>query len=98
MTAEFYNEYLTRRSSCSGCSTHEPEQISRVWCLMRYHEERGDKIIIFSDNVIALRSVPNKLQVPMSMVVSSDERMQVRSRSLTIDRCAYDDHSVSLVW
>lgn len=55
MTAEFYREYLreqSRKRMLLYCMN--PKKIQACQFLIQYHEERGDKIIIFSDNVYAL--------------------------------------------
>ena len=91
MTAEFYGEYLrTSQQLQRLLYAMNPNKFRACEYLMRYHEERGDKIIIFSDNVIALRLYGNKLQVPyIDGSIPQNERMQVGSRSLTINRCAF---------
>lgn len=56
MTPEFYREYL-------NCKTRKriliyvmnPNKFRACQYLVRYHEERKDKIIVFSDNVFALQ-------------------------------------------
>jgi len=49
--------------------------------LMRFHEERGDKVIIFSDHVFALREYAKKLQRPhIDGDVGQNERMAVLSQ------------------
>lgn len=55
MTPEFYAEYLlenTRKRTL--LYVMNPRKFQATQYLIRYHEERGDKIIVFSDNVHAL--------------------------------------------
>ncbi|KAK8092117.1 DNA repair helicase RAD25 [Apiospora hydei] len=59
MTTEFYDEYL--RASDRGMKANlyimNPRKIQACQFLIDYHEKRGDKIIVFSDNVYALKEV-----------------------------------------
>lgn len=55
MTPEFYREYLreqSRKRMLLYCMN--PKKIQACQFLIKYHEDRGDKIIVFSDNVYAL--------------------------------------------
>lgn len=55
MTPEFYREYLreqTRKRMLLYCMN--PRKFQACQFLIKYHEDRGDKIIVFSDNVFAL--------------------------------------------
>jgi len=56
MTSEFYAEYLkqdNRKRMLLYCMN--PEKFQACQFLINYHEKRGDKIIVFSDNVFALK-------------------------------------------
>lgn len=55
MTPEFYREYL-RNPSRKRILLHamNPNKIQACQFLINYHETRGDKVIVFSDNVYAL--------------------------------------------
>lgn len=55
MTPEFYREYL-REASRKRVLLHvmNPAKFQACQFLIQYHEARGDKIIVFSDNVYAL--------------------------------------------
>lgn len=56
MTPEFYREYLTTKSRLRmllWCMN--PKKFQACQYLINYHEARGDKIIVFSDNVFALK-------------------------------------------
>ncbi|KAA1117037.1 DNA repair helicase RAD25 [Puccinia graminis f. sp. tritici] len=55
MTPEFYREYLrekSRKKNLLYCMN--PQKFQACQFLIKYHEDRGDKIIVFSDNVYAL--------------------------------------------
>ncbi|KAF8742644.1 hypothetical protein AX14_002883 [Amanita brunnescens Koide BX004] len=55
MTPEFYREYLreqSRKRMLLYCMN--PNKFQACQFLIKYHEERGDKVIVFSDNVYAL--------------------------------------------
>lgn len=55
MSSEFYAEYLEGRSRMRAllCCMN-PCKIQSCQFLVDYHEQRGDKIMVFSDNVFAL--------------------------------------------
>ncbi|KAH6647161.1 DNA repair helicase RAD25 [Truncatella angustata] len=59
MTTEFYDEYLrtTDRGLKSNLYIMNPRKIQACQFLIDYHEKRGDKIIVFSDNVYALKEI-----------------------------------------
>jgi DNA excision repair protein ERCC-3 len=62
MTTEFYSEYL-RESSRKRALLYimNPRKFQACQFLIDYHEKRGDKIIVFSDNVFALHAYAQKL-------------------------------------
>jgi DNA excision repair protein ERCC-3 len=62
MTPEFYREYL-RNPSRKRILLHamNPNKIQACQFLIEYHESRGDKVIVFSDNVYALEAYAKKL-------------------------------------
>jgi DNA excision repair protein ERCC-3 len=63
MTPEFYTEWL-RPSSLQKralLSIMNPRKFQACQFLINYHESRGDKIIVFSDNVYALEKYSRKL-------------------------------------
>ncbi|WPH03876.1 Hypothetical protein R9X50_00675900 [Acrodontium crateriforme] len=67
MTADFYTEYL--KSPGSGnrrslLSTMNPRKIQACQFLIDFHERRGDKVIVFSDNVYALKQYAEGLKKP----------------------------------
>lgn len=55
MTPEFYREYLREKSRKRMLLySMNPKKFQACQFLIKYHEQRGDKIIVFSDNVFAL--------------------------------------------
>ncbi|KAH9812436.1 P-loop containing nucleoside triphosphate hydrolase protein [Melampsora americana] len=63
MTPEFYREYLrekSRKRNLLYCMN--PQKFQACQFLIKFHEERGDKIIVFSDNVYALEAYAKKLR------------------------------------
>lgn len=65
MTSEFYQEYL-RESARKRMLLYimNPTKFQACQFLIQYHESRGDKIIVFSDNVYALQEYALKLGKP----------------------------------
>ncbi|CUS24751.1 LAQU0S19e00804g1_1 [Lachancea quebecensis] len=65
MTAEFYQEYL-RENARKRMLLYimNPTKFQACQFLIQYHEKRGDKIIVFSDNVYALQEYALKLGKP----------------------------------
>ncbi|CAL9729874.1 general transcription and DNA repair factor IIH helicase subunit XPB [Monosporozyma unispora] len=65
MTAEFYQEYL-RETARKRMLLYimNPTKFQACQFLIQYHEKRGDKIIVFSDNVYALQEYALKLGKP----------------------------------
>ena len=63
MTTEFYQEYL-RESSRKRALLYvmNPRKFQACQFLIDYHEKRGDKTIVFSDNVYALEKYALKLK------------------------------------
>ncbi|KAF9466531.1 DNA helicase [Collybia nuda] len=62
MTPEFYREYLreqSRKRMLLYCMN--PNKFQACQFLIKYHEDRGDKIIVFSDNVFALEAYARRL-------------------------------------
>ncbi|XP_015180169.1 PREDICTED: DNA excision repair protein haywire [Polistes dominula] len=79
MTPEFYREYLV-------CKTNRklllyvmnPNKFRSCQYLIRYHERRGDKTIVFSDNVFALKHYAIKMNKPYIYgPTSQSERIQI---------------------
>ena len=63
MTTEFYTEYL-RESSRKRALLYimNPRKFQACQFLIDYHEKRGDKVIVFSDNVYALKKYATELK------------------------------------
>ena len=62
MTPEFYHEYLRASKSRKQIFyIMNPRKFQICQYLINYHENRGDKIIVFSDNVFALEVYAQKL-------------------------------------
>ena len=62
MTTEFYSEYMRERSRRAALLyIMNPRKFQACQFLIDYHEKRGDKIIVFSDNVYALERYALKL-------------------------------------
>ncbi|KAJ8102255.1 P-loop containing nucleoside triphosphate hydrolase protein [Lipomyces tetrasporus] len=63
MTTEFYNEYLHETPRKRRLLyIMNPKKFQACQFLINYHEKRGDKIIVFSDNVYALQAYAQKLK------------------------------------
>lgn len=83
MTPEFYREYLreqTRKRTLLYCMN--PNKFQACQFLIKYHEDRGDKIIVFSDNVFALEACVD--QPLMSFLTNSSKAYAKRLGKLYI--------------
>ncbi|KAH8831522.1 DNA helicase [Flagelloscypha sp. PMI_526] len=82
MSPEFYREYLreaSRKRTLLYCMN--PKKFQACQFLIRFHEGRGDKIIVFSDNVYALEAYARKLHKPyIHGGTGQVERMRILSR------------------
>ncbi|KAL0954646.1 hypothetical protein HGRIS_003598 [Hohenbuehelia grisea] len=82
MTPEFYREYLreqSRKRMLLYCMN--PNKFQACQFLIKYHEDRGDKVIVFSDNVFALEAYAKKLQkLFIHGAVGQVERMRILAR------------------
>ncbi|ABN65640.2 DNA helicase [Scheffersomyces stipitis CBS 6054] len=81
MTSEFYQEYL-KESARKRMLLYimNPTKFQACQFLIHYHEKRGDKIIVFSDNVYALQEYALKLGKPFIYgSTPQQERMQILS-------------------
>jgi DNA excision repair protein ERCC-3 len=57
MTAEFYKEYLSAKPRMKPILyVNNPNKFLACQYLINLHEARGDKIIVFSDNLFALKT------------------------------------------
>ncbi|CCI48138.1 unnamed protein product [Albugo candida] len=64
MTGEFYREYLKESKNARKRAllyVANPNKFTAAEFLIQYHEKRGDKILVFSDDVFALRLYATKL-------------------------------------
>ena len=63
MTTEFYSEYMREKSRKAALLyIMNPRKFQACQFLIDYHEKRGDKVIVFSDNVYALEKYALKLK------------------------------------
>ncbi|XP_053203628.1 general transcription and DNA repair factor IIH helicase subunit XPB-like [Panonychus citri] len=79
MTPEFYREYLVTRT-CKKMLLYvmNPNKFRACQFLVRHHERRNDKVIVFSDNVFALIHYAVKMNKPYIYgPTSQGERMQI---------------------
>lgn len=82
MTPEFYREYLrekSRKRMLLYCMN--PKKFQACQFLIRYHEDRGDKIIVFSDNVYALEVRSGHVAAPRSSLTALRRRTRRNSGS-----------------
>lgn len=79
MSPEFYNEYLTTKTSKKLLLyVMNPSKFRATQFLIKYHEKRGDKTIVFSDNVFALKHYAIKMNKPYIYgPTSQNERIQI---------------------
>jgi len=79
MTPEFYREYLKKSSRIRRLLyAMNPIKFQVCQYLIEYHESRGDKIIVFSDNVFALKKYALKLKKPYIYgPTSQTERLRI---------------------
>jgi DNA excision repair protein ERCC-3 len=64
MAGEFYREYLRENKNARRRAllyVANPNKFTAAEFLIQYHEKRGDKILLFSDDVFALRLYATKL-------------------------------------
>lgn len=79
MTAKFYQEYL-RENARKRMLLYimNPTKFQACQFLIHYHEKRGDKIIVFSDNVYALQEYALRLGKPFIYgSTPQQERMKI---------------------
>lgn len=63
MTPNYYSEWLTMEKKKRGLlAIMNPNKFHACQFLINYHEARGDKIIVFSDNVYALKKYAIELK------------------------------------
>ena len=64
MTAEFFRRYLRENSAHKRelLWVLNPQKFMTCQFLMEYHEARGDKVLVFSDDIFALREYATRLK------------------------------------
>lgn len=79
MHPEFYREYLAAKSSKKMLFyVMNPNKFRVCQFLIKYHEKRNDKIIVFSDNIFALVNYAKRLGRPYIYgPTSQGERLQI---------------------
>ncbi|XP_042393456.1 general transcription and DNA repair factor IIH helicase subunit XPB1-like isoform X2 [Zingiber officinale] len=81
MTKEFFAEYLKKENSKKKQALYvmNPNKFRACEFLIRFHEQqRGDKIIVFADNLFALTTYAMKLRKPMIYgATSHNERSRI---------------------
>ncbi|TNM90944.1 hypothetical protein fugu_003233 [Takifugu bimaculatus] len=79
MTPEFYREYVAIKTKKRILLyTMNPNKFRACQFLIRFHERRNDKIIVFADNVFALKEYAIRLNKPFIYgPTSQGERMQI---------------------
>ncbi|XP_042475918.1 general transcription and DNA repair factor IIH helicase subunit XPB1 [Macadamia integrifolia] len=96
MTKEFFAEYLKKENSKKKQALYvmNPNKFRACEFLIRFHEQqRGDKIIVFSDNLFALTEYAMKLRKPMIYGATSH---QERTRILYAFKHSPDVNTVFL--
>jgi len=81
MTANFYSAYLNETQRKQRLLyVMNPNKFRTCEFLIRWHEKRGDKVLVFSDNVFALRTYALTLKKPFIYGGTSDnERLDFLS-------------------
>lgn len=89
MPTEFYDEYLKANvRQRSLLYVMNPLKLQACQYLITYHESRGDKIIVFSDDVYALEFYARKLMKPyLYGGTSNAERQEILQRFRDSDKC-----------
>uniref|UniRef100_A0A8C5QIA9 General transcription and DNA repair factor IIH helicase/translocase subunit XPB n=1 Tax=Leptobrachium leishanense TaxID=445787 RepID=A0A8C5QIA9_9ANUR len=79
MSPEFYREYVAIKTKKRILLyTMNPNKFRACQFLIKFHERRNDKIIVFADNVFALKEYAIKLNKPYIYgPTSQGERMQI---------------------
>ncbi|CAN1300645.1 General transcription and DNA repair factor IIH helicase subunit XPB1, partial [Linum perenne] len=96
MTKEFFAEYLKKENSKRKQALYvmNPNKFRACEFLIRFHEEqRGDKIIVFADNLFALQAYAEKLKKPM---IYGDTSHAERTKILHLFKTSKDVNTVIL--
>lgn len=64
MTSQFYKEYYKNSDLKQALYYNNPNKFMACHYLMKLHEARGDKIMIFCDHIFALKKYAKKLGIP----------------------------------
>ncbi|KAK9473532.1 P-loop containing nucleoside triphosphate hydrolase protein, partial [Dipodascopsis tothii] len=104
MSTEFYNEYLKETPRKRRLLyIMNPRKFQACQFLINYHEKRGDKIIVFSDNVYALKAYAQKLKkffiygsTPQAERMSILQNFQLNPEVNTIFLSKVGDTSIDL--
>lgn len=104
MTTEFYSQFLLASARKRMLLyTMNPRKFQACQFLIDYHERRGDKIIVFSDNVYTLQSYAKKLErffifgdTPQNERLRILENFQHNERVNTIFLSKIGDTSIDL--
>ncbi|KAL7276162.1 DNA repair helicase RAD25 [Rhizina undulata] len=105
MTPEFYSEYLKEPDARKRVLHYimNPRKFQAAQFLIDYHEKRGDKIIVFSDNVYALKAYALKLnkafiygETPQQERLKILENFQLNDQVNTIFLSKIGDTSLDL--
>ncbi|KAH7550243.1 hypothetical protein JRO89_XS13G0159600 [Xanthoceras sorbifolium] len=96
MTKEFFAEYLKKENSKKKQALYvmNPTKFRACEFLIRFHEQqRGDKIIVFADNLFALTEYAMKLRKPMIYGATSHVE---RTKILQAFKCSRDVNTIFL--
>ncbi|KAH9775432.1 General transcription and DNA repair factor IIH helicase subunit XPB1 [Citrus sinensis] len=96
MTKEFFSEYLKKENSKKKQALYvmNPNKFRACEFLIRFHEQqRGDKIIVFADNLFALTEYAMKLRKPMIYGATSHVE---RTKILQAFKCSRDVNTIFL--
>ncbi|XP_042455667.1 general transcription and DNA repair factor IIH helicase subunit XPB1-like isoform X1 [Zingiber officinale] len=96
MTKEFFAEYLKKENSKKKQALYvmNPNKFRACEFLIRFHEQqRGDKIIVFADNLFALTAYAMKLRKPMIYGATSHTE---RTRILEAFKISRDVNTIFL--
>lgn len=96
MSPEFYREYLTTKTSKKMLLyVMNPSKFRSCQFLIKYHEQRGDKTIVFSDNVFALKHYAIKMNKPFIYgPTSQNERIQILQNFKFNSKVSHDGRSL----
>lgn len=80
MSPEFYREYVAIKTKKRILLyTMNPNKFRACQFLIKFHERRNDKIIVFADNVFALKEYAIRLNKYVVFLISSHQSLSLRS-------------------